>query len=46
MIHPTEMPNDLQIARKAKLKPLPEIAAGIWASEGISWNPTVTPSPR
>ncbi len=29
MIHPTEMPNDLQIARKAKLKPLPEIAAGM-----------------
>ncbi|HKH78107.1 MAG TPA: formate--tetrahydrofolate ligase [Rubrobacteraceae bacterium] len=29
MIHPTEMPNDLQIARKAKLKPLPEIAVGM-----------------
>jgi formate--tetrahydrofolate ligase len=26
MIHPTEMPNDLQIARKAKLRPLAEIA--------------------
>ena len=26
MIHPTEIPNDLQIARKARLKPLPEIA--------------------
>ena len=29
MIHPTEMPNDLQIARKATLKPLPEIAASM-----------------
>jgi formate--tetrahydrofolate ligase len=27
MIHPTEMPNDLQIARKAKLKPLEQIAS-------------------
>ena len=26
MIHPTQMPNDLQIARKAALKPLAEIA--------------------
>ena len=29
MIHPTEMPNDLQIARKAALKPLDEIAASM-----------------
>jgi formate--tetrahydrofolate ligase len=29
MIHPTEMPNDLQIARKARLKPLPQIAEGM-----------------
>ncbi len=29
MIHPTEMPNDLQIARKAKLKPLEEVAASM-----------------
>ena len=27
MIHPTEMPNDLQIARQAHLKPLEEIAS-------------------
>jgi len=29
MIHPTEMPSDLQIARKATLQPLPDIAAGM-----------------
>ncbi len=27
MIHPAELPHDLQIARQARLKPLPEIAA-------------------
>ncbi len=27
MIHPTEMPNDLQIARRARLEPLPELAS-------------------
>ena len=29
MIHPTEMPSDLQIARRAKLRPLSEISAGM-----------------
>ena len=29
MIRPTEIPNDLQIARKATLKPIPDIAAGM-----------------
>src|SRR3712207_1755788 len=27
MTHPTEIPNDLEIARKARLRPLPEIAS-------------------
>ena len=35
MIHPTEMPNDLQIARKSTLKPLPEIAAGMGIGEHL-----------
>jgi formate--tetrahydrofolate ligase len=35
MIHPTEMPNDLQIARKAKLRPLPEVAAGMGIGEHL-----------
>ena len=29
MTFPTRFPSDLQIARKAKLKPMEEIAAGI-----------------
>jgi formate--tetrahydrofolate ligase len=29
MIHPTEMPNDLQIARQANLKPLTQISASM-----------------
>ena len=35
MIHPTEMPNDLQIARKAKLEPLPRIAADMGIGEHL-----------
>src|SRR5829696_6416776 len=35
MIHPTKMPNDLQIARKAKLKPLEEIAASMGIGEHL-----------
>ena len=35
MIHPTEMPNDLQIARQAKLRPLPEIAGGMGLGEHL-----------
>ena len=35
MIHPTEMPNDLQIARQAKLKPLDEIAADMDIGEHL-----------
>ena len=31
MVRPTEMPNDLQIARQAERKPLKELAAD-WAS--------------
>jgi formate--tetrahydrofolate ligase len=35
MIHPTEMPNDLEIARKARLKPLPEIAGEMGIGEHL-----------
>jgi formate--tetrahydrofolate ligase len=35
MIHPTEMPNDLQIARKAKLEPLPRIAADMGIGQDL-----------
>src|ERR671911_521596 len=35
MIHPTEMPNDLQIARQAKLKPLTELAANMGIGEHL-----------
>ena len=35
MIRPTEMPNDLQIARKAKLQPLARIAAGMGIGEHL-----------
>jgi formate--tetrahydrofolate ligase len=35
MIHPTEMPNDLQIARKAALRPLTEIAGGMGIGEHL-----------
>jgi formate--tetrahydrofolate ligase len=35
MIHPTEIPNDLQIARKARLKPLPEIAGEMGIGEHL-----------
>jgi formate--tetrahydrofolate ligase len=35
MIHPTEMPNDLQIARKATLRPLTEIAGGMGIAEHL-----------
>jgi formate--tetrahydrofolate ligase len=35
MIHPTEMPNDLQIARQAKLKPLTELAAEMGIGEHL-----------
>jgi formate--tetrahydrofolate ligase len=35
MIHPTEMPNDLQIARQAKLKPLTELTANMGIGEHL-----------
>jgi formate--tetrahydrofolate ligase len=35
MIHPTEIPNDLEIARKARLKPLPEIAGEMGIGEHL-----------
>ena len=35
MINPTEMPNDLQIARQAKLKPLDELAADMGIGEHL-----------
>jgi formate--tetrahydrofolate ligase len=35
MIHPTRMPSDLEIARKAKLRPLPEVAAGMGIGEHL-----------
>jgi len=35
MIHPTEMPNDLQITRQAKLKPLDELAAATGIGEHL-----------
>jgi formate--tetrahydrofolate ligase len=35
MIHPIEMPNDLQIARQAKLKPLTELAADMGIGEHL-----------
>jgi formate--tetrahydrofolate ligase len=35
MIHPTEMPNELQIARQAKLKPLDELAADMGIGEHL-----------
>src|SRR5215213_7780490 len=35
MIHPTEIPNDLQIARKARLKPLPKIAGEMGIGEHL-----------
>ena len=35
MIHPTEMPNDLQITRQAKLKPLNELAAAMGIGEHL-----------
>jgi formate--tetrahydrofolate ligase len=35
MIHPTEIPNDLEIARKARLKPLPEIAGEMSIGEHL-----------
>jgi formate--tetrahydrofolate ligase len=35
MIHPTEIPNDLEIARRATLKPIPEIAAGMGIGEHL-----------
>ena len=35
MIHPTEIPNDLEIARKARLKPLPEIAGEMGIAEHL-----------
>jgi hypothetical protein len=34
MMHPTKMPSDLEIARKATLKPIPEIAAGMDIADG------------
>ncbi|MEW6637477.1 MAG: formate--tetrahydrofolate ligase, partial [Actinomycetota bacterium] len=33
MIRPTEMPDDLQIARRARLRPMPEIAAQMGIQE-------------
>jgi formate--tetrahydrofolate ligase len=35
MMHPTKMPSDLEIARKATLKPIPEIAAGMGIAERL-----------
>ena len=35
MIHPTEIPTDLEIARKARLKPLPEIAGEMGIGEHL-----------
>jgi formate--tetrahydrofolate ligase len=35
LIHPTEIPNDLEIARGAKLRPLSEIAAGMGIGEHL-----------
>jgi formate--tetrahydrofolate ligase len=35
MIHPTEMPNDLQIARQAHLKPLTEIASDMGSGQDL-----------
>src|SRR5215213_1488902 len=35
MIHPTEIPNDLEIARKARLKPLPQIAGEMGIGEHL-----------
>jgi len=34
-MHPTKMPSDLEIARKATLKPIPEIAAGMGIAERL-----------
>jgi formate--tetrahydrofolate ligase len=35
MMHPTKMPSDLEIARKATLKPIPEIAAEMGIAEHL-----------